>query len=487
MSEIEHRQRVGILGTGYFGRALAKRLFFSGYDVILGSREPDRREISPNQDVLYDIKIVSVQECIKSAPILFLAVHFEHVEKLLKEHVQLLSEKILIDVSNRKIPSKLTSHAEEIEKLFPKSRVVKAFNVISAYAMENDYDTSSKQVFIAGNNREAREIVVDITKNMNFRPVDFGVLISSRRIEKHPLRLFPEWRFPIIFAVGVFNGWLLFLIYIYYMFESFYNWEQLSIKVMNKAVCMTSITTLSATYLASSFATIFQLYFGTKHQRFPRWLDTWLKTRKQLGLVSYLLVTVHVIMSLLTMSPTYYPPWYHSTRVRIPANLNSTFEFQRITWMNWKGEATSLVGICAYVVLSLVCVTTFPSVTDKLNWREWRFAQSKMGHAALFLSVAHVLVMAIPVWMKHPDVVYKSIFFVCSLLPWATLVLKFVFMLPCINRYVMKIRKGWIKGEECERHKMNRGYTAVDINNGTPTQSQDVSSIPENVMMLRKI
>lgn len=463
----EPRKPIGILGTGDFARALAKRLYFSGYDVIIGSRCPEVKALSAIDECLCNVKLVSTEECIKSVSIVFLAIHAENFKDLLEEHADKLEGKIVVDVSNRDRPSESNSNAEYLQCLIPHASVVKAFNVISAYAMENDYSTSSRQVFIASNNEHSRVSISNIARNMGFMPVDFGGLLGARRIEKHPLRLFPEWRGPVGFAIAVFNAWLLYLIYIYYIEKSEFKWEQIFVKVMNKAICMTGITTLSVTYLASSFATVFQLYYGTKHIRFSRWLDKWLKNRKQLGVLSFTLISIHVIMSVLTMSPTYLRSWYHSTLISIPSNLSEPFEFQNINWMTWKGEAACMTGIFSYMILCFICASTFPSVTDMLNWREWRFVQSKLGHAALLLAVVHVLVMGMPGWVKTPEKVYKSITFLSSVLPWITLTLKFIFTLPCVDRYIMKIRRGWDRREEkckgsCARPK-KEGYVVMNV------------------------
>ena len=445
------RRSVGILGTGDFARSLAKRLYFSGYDVTLGSRNPAQKALSAIDECFCNIKVVTVDECIKSSAILFIAIHVENFKDLIDDRQMILDGKIIIDVSNRDRPTESHSNAEYLQNLVPECTVVKAFNVISAYCMENDYNTSSRQVFIASDDESARAIVSNIARDMNFRPVDFGGLFSARKIEKHPLRLFPDWRGPIGFTTAVFNAWLLYLIYLYYISDTVYAWEQIFVKVLNKCICMTGITILSVTYLASSFAAMFQLYYGTKHIRFSRWLDKWLKTRKQLGLVSFTLISIHVIMSVLIMSPTYLRSWYHTTEITVPSHLEKEFKFNQVNWMNWKGEAACLTGIIAFVTLCFICVTTFPSVTDTLNWREWRFAQSKLGHVALFMSVVHVLVMGIPGWSKNPQKIYKSITFLCSILPWITLLLKLFFSLPCIDHYVLKIRRGWErKGDSCK-------------------------------------
>lgn len=444
----DQTRKVGILGTGDFARALAKRLYYSGYDVVIGSRRPEERSLSAIDECFCNVSVVSTEACIRSVSILFLAIHMENFKPLLENHTEELADKIVIDVSNRDKPNKTGSNAEYLQNLIPKASVVKAFNVISAYVMENDYNTSSRQVFIASNDDQARGTVSSIARNMNFTPVDFGGLAGARRIEKHPLLLFPEWRGPLGFSLAVFNIWILFLIYIYYIEKTVYEWEQIFVKVLNKAICMTGITILAVTYLASSFAASFQLYYGTKHIRFSKWLDVWLKHRKQLGLVAFILIAMHVIMSVLIMSPTYLRSWYHSTKIVIPANRSEAYEINNINWMNWKGEAACMTGIFAFIILCFVWVTTFPSVTDTLNWREWRFVHSKLGHLALFLAIVHVLVMGIPGWAKGPKMIHKSITFLSSIVPWITILLKLFFCLPCVDKHVTKIRKGWERNKE---------------------------------------
>lgn len=487
----EQRKPVGILGTGDFARALAKRLYFSGYDVIIGSRRPETKILSAIDDCLCNVKVVSTEECIKSVSIVFLAIHVENYKDLLDEHSDKLDGKIVVDVSNRDRPSESQSNAEYLQFLIPHSSVVKAFNVVSAYAMENDYSTSSKQVFVASNNDLARSTICNIARNMGFNPLDYGSLVAARRIEKHPLRLFPDWRGPCGFALAVFNVWLLFLIYIYYIQQSVYEWEQIFVKVLNKAICMTGITTLSVTYLASSFATVFQLYYGTKHIRFSRWMDKWLKNRKQLGLVSFLLISIHVIMSVLIMSPTYLRSWYHSTQIVIPNNLSQPYQFQNINWMTWKGEAACMTGIFAYILLCCICASTFPSVTDNLNWREWRFVQSKLGHIALLMAATHVLVMGIPGWAKTPEKIYKSITFLSSLLPWITLLLKFIFTLPCLNRYITKIRRGWDRRDEkckasCARPKKT-GYVVMNVDDVSENVQSGRCPCPSDALQMETL
>jgi hypothetical protein len=144
------------------------------------------------------------------------------------------------------------------------------------------------------------------------------------------------------------------------------------------------------------------------------------------------------------MSPTYLRSWYQSTTIVIPGNLTDDVKIPIKTWMVWKGEAACLLGILAFVCMCVIALSTLPSVTRTLNWREWRFVQSKLGHVTLFLSMCHVVIMGAPGWAKGgPIKMVQSITFLSLIIPFFTLFFKIIFSLPCIDNYVQKIRRGY--------------------------------------------
>lgn len=485
MTETQNNS-IGVIGTGNFARAIAKRLYYSGYHVVIGSRRPSDRYLSSIDDCFCDITVKSVLECIQSADILFLAIHFADYADCLSKHIPELSGKIVIDVSNRDRPSETESNAEFLSSLIPDAKVVKAFNVLSAYAIEEETAGGSRRVFLAGNDTTARSKVSVLAREMGFYPVDLGLLKSSRKIERFPIRLFPEWRGPVAFSIAVFNIWYLYIVYIYFVERSAFSWEQIFIKVSNKPLCMTAITVLSATYLPSSIASMFQIFYGTKHMRFPYWFDKWLKSRKQLGILAFILVTVHVIISVLLMSPTYWRSWYHPIKIVVSKNLTEDLELPMVTWMIWKGEAACLTGILAFLCLCILAVTTIPSVADTLNWKEWQFIQSKLGHVSLFLSIVHVVIMGAPGWAKG-DVVktLKSITFLSLILPVVTLTLKIIFTFPCLNRYVTKIRRGWERNKTGCKAKCSKPYSSGYVVSKKETSKLDFSFDTEASQMIQ--
>merc|ERR1719483_21377 len=114
-----------------------------------------------------------------------------------------------VDVSNRStIKAKTTeSQAEQLARLLPESSVVKSFNVLSAYSLESGGMQGSKQVFVAGDDVFARDLVSGVVRDAGFTPVDLGCLSAARTIEDIPVAVFPQWRVPLYIHPG--RSWLL--------------------------------------------------------------------------------------------------------------------------------------------------------------------------------------------------------------------------------------------------------------------------------------
>jgi 8-hydroxy-5-deazaflavin:NADPH oxidoreductase len=77
-----------------------------------------------------------------------------------------------------------TSTAEATQKKLPKAHVIKAFNTIFA-PNQNTAKIGSQQLtaFIAGDNKEAKQTVMQLTKDMGFDPIDCGPLMAARQLE----------------------------------------------------------------------------------------------------------------------------------------------------------------------------------------------------------------------------------------------------------------------------------------------------------------
>lgn len=114
--------------------------------------------------------------------------------------------------------------------------------------------------------------------------------------------LFPKWHLPMKIASVIS---LLTFIYtcirdvIYpFIIRKEYVFYKIPVLVINKVLPVVSITLLALVYLPGILAASFQLYFGTKYKRFPQWLDRWMLSRKQFGLLSFFFAAMHACYSL---------------------------------------------------------------------------------------------------------------------------------------------------------------------------------------------
>ena len=95
--------------------------------------------------------------------------------------------KVVIDVSNRPTPDPSgagTSAAEELQARIPGANVVKAFNTAFATRQaEPVVEGVAADGFVAGDDDEAKQKVLDLVESIGFRPVDAGSLAGARTLE----------------------------------------------------------------------------------------------------------------------------------------------------------------------------------------------------------------------------------------------------------------------------------------------------------------
>ncbi len=102
-----------------------------------------------------------------------------------------------------------SSQAEYLQSLAPKAKVVKAFNVLSAYSLESGGIQGSREVLLAGDDGYAKAAVSSVIRASGFTPVDMGGLRAAREIEDIPVRRFRTWKAPLVVSFLIFLFWFL--------------------------------------------------------------------------------------------------------------------------------------------------------------------------------------------------------------------------------------------------------------------------------------
>jgi predicted dinucleotide-binding enzyme len=166
--------KIGIIGKGNVGTALAVGLSRGGHEIKHGHRDP--RE--------------PVAEAAEWGEVIILAVPYSSVPDAAKAIGSAADGKTLIDVTNALGPDMqlavgfTTSSAEELQKILPKAYVVKAFNTVFAQNQSTaKVDSEQLTLFIAGDDPKAKQTVMQLGKDIGFDPIDAGSLQVARYLE----------------------------------------------------------------------------------------------------------------------------------------------------------------------------------------------------------------------------------------------------------------------------------------------------------------
>ncbi len=181
---------IAILGAGAMAKGLAALFAKAGYKVVIGARDVAKAQALAAATG-HDARGEAIAAAAKSADFIVLAVPFAAAAETLAAAGD-LSGKAIIDITNPLTPDYMgltightTSAGEEIQKLAPKAKVVKAFNTIFAQVLQNGGKAAGRTttVFVAGDDAAANNSVETIARKAGFDVVQTGGLTLARYLE----------------------------------------------------------------------------------------------------------------------------------------------------------------------------------------------------------------------------------------------------------------------------------------------------------------
>ena len=191
--------RMGVLGSGMNAQGLSARLAELGHDVMIGTRDAEKLKgwQSSNQRV----KIGSFAETAAHGEMVFNATNgAASLAALSMAGAENLTGKVLVDISNpldysNGFPPSLTvcgtdSLAEQIQREFPFTKVVKTLNTVTARIMVYPLEVANgdHHVFISANDADAKAQVTDLLKSFGWIHIfDLGDLSTARGTEAYLL------------------------------------------------------------------------------------------------------------------------------------------------------------------------------------------------------------------------------------------------------------------------------------------------------------
>jgi 8-hydroxy-5-deazaflavin:NADPH oxidoreductase len=197
------KQTIAIIGaTGNMGSALAKTLSKGNNRLLLFANNQDKVKALVD-DIKSSNKKADVEgiECPTNASweadIIVMAVPYTAEKEIATRIKEVANQKVVISISNPLnenydglVTPPDTSAAEELQKLMPNSKVVKAFNTVFASVFTTpEIDGKQVDVLIAGNDGNAMVTVSELVQSAGFNPLVTGELLVSRTLENMALLL----------------------------------------------------------------------------------------------------------------------------------------------------------------------------------------------------------------------------------------------------------------------------------------------------------
>lgn len=187
--------RIGILGTGDVGRALGTGFTTLGHEVMIGSRDaanPRARDWAGRLGT--HASVGTFEQAAKFAQLAVLATAWSGTGNALGlAGAENLARKVLIDATNpldfSSMPPRLAlghsdSGGEQVQRWVPAARVVKAFNTVgNAHMFRPSFPGGPPDMFICGNEADAKGTVSRILNEFGWEVVDLGPLAQARYLE----------------------------------------------------------------------------------------------------------------------------------------------------------------------------------------------------------------------------------------------------------------------------------------------------------------
>lgn len=187
-------KKVGIIGSGPVGKALAVGFMKKGYNVMVGSRQVSKLEDWKVKT--QNVETGTFEDTMEYGDLLVLAVGGRYAKDVLSLGKANMSGKIIIDATNpisenppengvlQYYTNLNRSLMEELQEEFAESLFVKAFNSVgNAFMVDPDFKEGKPTMFICGNDENAKDEVSQILEKFGWESEDMGGAESARAIE----------------------------------------------------------------------------------------------------------------------------------------------------------------------------------------------------------------------------------------------------------------------------------------------------------------
>jgi predicted dinucleotide-binding enzyme len=184
--------RIGIIGTGRIGGALATHWTQAGHEVLMSSRHPE--ELRPLATSLgARARVGTPKEAASFGEVVLVSVPYAAIPDIGRENAAALKGKVVLDTSNP-VENRDGAMATAAQKkgagvataeFLPGARVVRAFNCIPAASLANNANRKPERIAIpiGGDDAQALAVAERLVRDAGFDPVVVGSLAQTRQFD----------------------------------------------------------------------------------------------------------------------------------------------------------------------------------------------------------------------------------------------------------------------------------------------------------------
>jgi 8-hydroxy-5-deazaflavin:NADPH oxidoreductase len=187
-----HPMKIGIIGTGNIGGALARHWAAAGHQILISSRHPEKlqalaTEIGPN------VKVGTPSEAAAFGEVVLVSVPYNATPQVGRDFAKELKGKVVIDTGNpyperdgdMAVRDRQRGTGVASAEYLPGTRLVRAFNAIYAEPLAKQAFQKPERLGIplAADDRQAMKVAEQLVLDAGFDPVPVGKLARAREFD----------------------------------------------------------------------------------------------------------------------------------------------------------------------------------------------------------------------------------------------------------------------------------------------------------------
>jgi hypothetical protein len=191
-SKTPHSMKIGIIGTGEIGGALARHWAAAGHQLLISSRHPEQlqalaRQLGPN------VTVGTPREAAAFGDVVMLAVPYGATPQVGRDYAAELKGKVVLDAGNpypsrdgeMAVRDRARGTGVASAEYLPGTRLVRAFNAINSGPLEREAFRKPERLGIplAADDADAMKIAVQLVRDAGFDPVPVGKLSRAREFD----------------------------------------------------------------------------------------------------------------------------------------------------------------------------------------------------------------------------------------------------------------------------------------------------------------